>query len=256
MSEILLDKFKAIALDFDGTIADAVSLHHAARLQALSLMAAETGDERFANIPAAIHDEAHRHGSSPTTIIGWTLQQSGIISETADLHTDPLLAEVVKRKYEAYDILAAGGADEVPGASSFIKKADLYLPERVGLVTVARLEQEVKPFLARYALGGSIPPQNIVSREDIPADRLKPYPDAYLMALGRFALLENPEQLLVIEDSNHGIESAKRAGATVIGIATIHTVQELREIEDPSVRPDFVVASYSEIEELLGLKTP
>lgn len=55
----------------------------------------------------------------------------------------------------------------------------------------------------------------ITTRED--ASRGKPHPDLFLVAAERGGV--DPVACIVIEDSAHGVEAAKRAGMTVIGLA-------------------------------------
>lgn len=68
--------------------------------------------------------------------------------------------------------------------------------------------------------------------------RAKPAPDLFLYAAAQLAT--PPDRCLVIEDSPRGIEAGKRAGMTVIGLATTHEQELLREA-------DQVVGSFEEI---------
>ena len=61
----------------------------------------------------------------------------------------------------------------------------------------------------------------------------------YLYAAAQLATL--PERCLVIEDSPRGLEAARRAGMTSIGLATTHGPEMLGEA-------DRVVSSFAEIE--------
>jgi HAD superfamily hydrolase (TIGR01509 family) len=54
----------------------------------------------------------------------------------------------------------------------------------------------------------------LVTNEDV--ERSKPFPDPYLMALDILKL--NSEEVLVIEDSQHGIESAISANCRVLEV--------------------------------------
>ncbi len=68
--------------------------------------------------------------------------------------------------------------------------------------------------------------------------RAKPEPDLFLYAAAQLAT--PPERCLVIEDSPRGIEAARRAGMTVIGLATTHERELL-------TGADRVVESFGEI---------
>lgn len=69
--------------------------------------------------------------------------------------------------------------------------------------------------------------------------RAKPAPDLFLYAAAQ--LEAAPERCVVLEDSPRGIEAARRAGMTVIGLATTHGPEML-------TAADRVVSSFSEID--------
>lgn len=72
----------------------------------------------------------------------------------------------------------------------------------------------------------------------------KPHPEIFLTAAARFGLA--PAEVLVIEDSIHGIRAAKAAGARVVLVPHAHTP------EDDRAEADAVVASLA-APELWGL---
>jgi beta-phosphoglucomutase len=69
--------------------------------------------------------------------------------------------------------------------------------------------------------------------------RAKPAPDIFLYAAAQLGV--PPERCLVVEDSPRGLEAARRAGTTSIGLATTHEKELLAEA-------DRVVSSFAEIE--------
>lgn len=69
--------------------------------------------------------------------------------------------------------------------------------------------------------------------------RAKPAPDIFLYAAAQLGA--PPERCLVIEDSPRGLEAARRAGMTSIGLATTHEKELL-------AGADRVVSSFAEIE--------
>lgn len=77
--------------------------------------------------------------------------------------------------------------------------------------------------------------------------RAKPEPDLFLYAAAQ--LESPPERCMVLEDSPRGIEAARRAGMTVVGLTTTHE----REILTAA---DRVVGSFSEIVPLLSPPSP
>jgi beta-phosphoglucomutase-like phosphatase (HAD superfamily) len=69
--------------------------------------------------------------------------------------------------------------------------------------------------------------------------RAKPAPDIFLYAAAQLGVA--PERCLVIEDSPRGLEAARRAGMTSIGLATTHEKELL-------AGADQVASSFAEIE--------
>ncbi|KAL8941448.1 MAG: hypothetical protein Q9216_002221 [Gyalolechia sp. 2 TL-2023] len=71
-------------------------------------------------------------------------------------------------------------------------------------------------------------PNNLVVAEDVSAG--KPAPDCYRLGVEKLGLITEKAQaeILVIEDSPAGVLAGKAAGCQVIGLATTHTIDELR----------------------------
>ncbi|OOG76153.1 HAD family phosphatase [Algoriphagus sp. A40] len=65
----------------------------------------------------------------------------------------------------------------------------------------------------------------------------KPDPEIFIKSLKKSG--ENPENILVFEDSGGGIRSAKSAGLKVIGLATTHSKKELIEMGCVNVFSNF-----------------
>lgn len=64
----------------------------------------------------------------------------------------------------------------------------------------------------------------VLTNEDAP--RQKPYPDPYLEAFRRYGLLA--DRFLIVEDSPHGVESARRSGAFVLVVGSYKDVTLVR----------------------------
>jgi beta-phosphoglucomutase len=77
--------------------------------------------------------------------------------------------------------------------------------------------------------------------------RAKPEPDLFLYAAAQ--LESPPERCMVLEDSPRGIEAARRAGMTVVGLATTHGREML-------TAADRVVGTFAEIVPLLSPSSP
>jgi HAD superfamily hydrolase (TIGR01509 family) len=80
----------------------------------------------------------------------------------------------------------------------------------------------------------------ITTREDV--SRGKPHPDLFVVAAKRAGVA--PTSCIVIEDSAHGVEAARRAGMAVIGLAYRTPTQALAEA-------DWVVNDVSSMRALL-----
>lgn len=68
-------------------------------------------------------------------------------------------------------------------------------------------------------------PKNMVVAEDV--DQGKPNPACYLLGAKRLGL-GSESQLLVIEDAPSGIRAGKAAGFQVVGLATTHSIEQVR----------------------------
>jgi len=82
--------------------------------------------------------------------------------------------------------------------------------------------------------------QTIVSREDVVA--AKPAPDVYLTAAQRLGVA--PSQCCAIEDTPVGIEAAKAAGMTAIGLTTSLPASKLKQA-------DHIAHSHADLRRLL-----
>ena len=71
----------------------------------------------------------------------------------------------------------------------------------------------------------------------------KPHPEIYLKASSMLDL--DPSECFVFEDSLAGLESGKRAGCKIIGVATSHEAFELRPMTD------LIIYDFTEARKLL-----
>lgn len=85
--------------------------------------------------------------------------------------------------------------------------------------------------------------------DDTDVSHGKPDPEIYIKSAAALGLLNG--QCIVMEDSISGVEAAKRAGSSVIGITTTHTADELANT-DYTIR-DFTGQDPLELIEKLGL---
>jgi beta-phosphoglucomutase-like phosphatase (HAD superfamily) len=241
MFRLNFEDYDAFAFDFDGTLADTVATHTQARLKAFKIMAAETSDERFLTISPELQEEAHRHGSNPNSIIGWVLQQVGVVQEI----DDDLVARTVEHKREQYHRLCATGLEAIDGSVEFLQMLNVQQQGSTYITTTA-YRSEVTPFIDRYSLSGDLPVNHLVTFEDVGREFLKPHPRAYRLTIERAGLTETPRRVLAIEDTPGGVASAKAAGAKVVAVCTTHEAEAFA-VPEAYLRPDFVFGNFSEL---------
>lgn len=70
-------------------------------------------------------------------------------------------------------------------------------------------------------------PKTLVVAEDV--ENGKPDPSCYLLGQKRLNLGDDKSKLIVVEDAPSGIRAGKAAGFQVIGLATSHTLEQVRE---------------------------
>jgi beta-phosphoglucomutase len=123
----------------------------------------------------------------------------------------PSVDEVVERRIALYRERVADGSSVREPVREAVRYAAARVP--VGVVSGAA-RAEIEPVLLAAGLAESVGP--IVAAEDVPAG--KPHPDGYLRAL---ALLDGGLQardVLVLEDTEAGVASAKAAGMRCLAV--------------------------------------
>jgi HAD superfamily hydrolase (TIGR01509 family) len=139
---------------------------------------------------------------------------------------DPALMEERIRRYQA---LVADGST----VDEETRAAVRYAAERgpVGLVTSA-YRSEVDPVLDVTGLRTAF--AAVVSLDDVANG--KPHPEPYLRAA---ELLDvEPSRLIVLEDTDIGVASAKAAGAYVVGITRTLGAARMQEADELADRVD------------------
>ncbi|KAI4127799.1 MAG: hypothetical protein LQ338_003028 [Usnochroma carphineum] len=117
------------------------------------------------------------------------------------------------------------GADavEIPGARSLLASLD-HVNASWAIVTSG-----TRPLVEGWLdVMGLSHPKNLVVAEDVSAG--KPAPDCYRLGIDRLGLIaeKGRGEVLVIEDSPAGVLAGKAAGCQVIGLATTHSIEQLR----------------------------
>ncbi len=235
-------EYRAIALDFDGTLADSPRVHRLAREQAYDALA--QNDERF--LKSAERDAvlaiAHRLGTTSIGIEAEILRRLGIVEPDANPNSNATITEVAGIKGELYRAIAANGLPSNPGAIDFVRDAaDEFGVRGVAIVTTAS-NAEVDPFVDLHGIGSCV--GYVVSRDfrgGIAPEQLKPHPYQYQQTarlLGMTGILAY--EIAAVEDSPGGIVAAKFAGLGAVGLATTHEPGEL-------LAADAVVHDFTEL---------
>lgn len=123
----------------------------------------------------------------------------------------PAVEEVIERRIERYRELVADGSS-VPEA---LREAVRYAAERVPVAIVSGAARiEIEPVIQAAGLAGLV--RAIVAAEDV--GNGKPHPAGYLRALELLDGGLDPSDVLVFEDTEAGIASAKAAGVRCFAV--------------------------------------
>lgn len=223
---------KAIFFDFNGVILDDEELH----FESLRKVLEEEG--------VSITREAYYRdclGFNDTDCFRWGLESEERLAQAGGID------KLVERKSVYYQQLLQREVRFFPGVCEFIRTASGKFS--LGLASMA-LRSEIEWTLQRAGILHLF--QAIVSGEDV--GRTKPDPEAYLEALRRMneALRRagkaeaSAMESLVVEDSQPGIQAARRAGMKVLALAHTCRPEELEEAD--WVLPSLEGVSPEEVE--------
>lgn len=243
MRALDLSSFDAVAFDVEGTLANTIPTHHAARLKAFD-------QHGFGHITPEQHELGPTYGSSMPDIIGGILHAAGEIEKDGDFKDHPVVQTVMDSKAQLFEGLAAEGFTEMPGAISFVKAVAAQFTGRMALVTSSHA-RFVIPFLQRYDISELFPADLVITEDVMLAEGLdgKPSPDPYLLAKKRL----HANRLLVFEDTVPGVEAAKKAGATVVALGFDKHNAALFKSGNIPYPPDVFATDYQAARELLGI---
>ncbi|HKG23303.1 MAG TPA: HAD family phosphatase [Blastocatellia bacterium] len=200
---------RAIIFDCDGVIADTEPLHLAAFQRVLEeeglILSREEYYERF----LALDDRACF---------------TRVYEENRRALSSDGLAELIARKVGYMEPVMEERLRLFPGSAEFIREASSIYPLAVAS---GALRREVELILKHGGVRDCF--EAIVSAEDV--GKGKPDPEPFLLA--RLLLSSamgfdlEPEACLVVEDSIHGIEAARRAGMRVLAVTNSYPKEEL-----------------------------
>jgi beta-phosphoglucomutase len=157
-------------------------------------------------------------------------------------HTDDYIfdgdKELIRRRVDRYNELVQDGST----VDDEVRAAVRYAAERLPVALVsAALTDEIEPVLAACGLRDAF--SLVVSQDDVV--RGKPDPQPYLLASERLGIPAS--ELLVFEDTDVGVASAKAAGAHVVGLTRTLGPQRMSAADEVTDRIDVSV-----LERLLG----
>lgn len=135
----------------------------------------------------------------------------------------------------------------------------IYLPEMRSHKGLLDFLDFLRAHKYKIALGTSAPTGNVnfvldhlnlrkyfdVIVDGPQVNRGKPDPEVYLLCAHKLGF--NPQDCVVFEDSLAGLESGKRAGCEVVGVATSHEARELKG------HAEKIIHDFTEAKKLLGL---
>lgn len=199
---------QAIIFDFDGVIADDEPLHLAAFQGALASDGITITREQY---------YARYLGFDDRSAIMEAFRDAGRAPSPGRLQA--LLAA----KAEQFLALVRAGAPIFPGVPAFVRGVSARVPLAIAS---GALRHEIELILAQAGLTDCF--SALVSAEDVREG--KPSPEGFLLALERLRARQAnlaPDRCLVIEDSQPGLEAARRAGMRCLAVTSSYPPEAL-----------------------------
>ena len=189
---------RALIFDLDGTLADTMPAHFIAWTAALSRYEIPFSEDRF-----------YALGGWPTT---------KIISVLANELGKSMDVDAFAHEKENEFLNAIAEIGPVPPVVEVVHRERGRLPMAVATSAVRAVGERIL-----WQIGGLEWFDALIYAEDVP--RHKPEPDVFLEAARRLKVA--PENCCVYEDSDPGIEAARRAGMTWIDVRTLFTPRRI-----------------------------
>jgi beta-phosphoglucomutase len=215
----------AVVFDFDGVLADSEPLHYEAYRRVLANRGIDLSREDY---------YARYLGFDDVGGFEAVLRDRGLDPTSEDI------AELVEAKLVTFPIVLDGTNVIFPGAEACVRRCAAHVP--VAIASGA-LRSDIDLVLGRAGLVDLFPV--IVAAGETP--RSKPFPDPYARAVAelqaRGLVATDPavaSRCVAIEDSRWGIQSAKGAGLSCIGVTTAYEAAELADA-------DLVVGNLEEV---------
>jgi beta-phosphoglucomutase len=203
-------KAEAVIFDFDGVIVDTEPLHYAAFQRLLEPIGLGFTWETYVN-----------------DYMGFDDRDAFIEAfKGAEICLNPTsMQEMIDRKAEVFQEIIRGGISAYPGVVNLIRTIHDH---RIPLaISSGALRSDILPIIESLGISDCF--DIIVTAEDVA--RSKPDPECYRMAhhkLGQLRSLDlTADQVIAIEDTPAGIESAKKAGLQVLAVTNSYTSDHL-----------------------------
>ncbi|HSH55230.1 MAG TPA: HAD family hydrolase [Candidatus Limnocylindrales bacterium] len=180
----------------------------------------------------------------------WNIMMMTGVADSEVINPDNLIfQEIVALKNELHADIILEEAEEVPGASAFVRAlAETGLQDSLAIASSA-IRRDVDLFLGKTGLTSLFPGERIITLESI--THPKPNPEAFEAAFASLRLPKGDKsQVCAFEDDPRGIMSAQGAGLFVCAIATRYSREQLLNLEVP---PHLVADTYAEFTQLFGL---
>ena len=219
-----INKIKAIIFDMDGVLVDSEPIHERAEMETCLEFGMRVEDGEL---------DCFR-GKRLEDIFSYVIGKYG--------RGDEPIEEMVQRKMEKYLMLALVEMEMVPGALEFLYKLMDNKKYAYALTTSGRKVQQDK-ILAKFGLTNFF--EIMVTADDVKNG--KPHPEPYSATVEK--MNENPEECLVVEDSDNGILSAKAAGCFACGITTTFGREKLE-----NAGADIIVSGFFELAKILNIE--
>lgn len=204
-----LSAIEAVVFDKDGVLADSESINLQSAIEVFRARGIELG----------VEDERTIVGRHPRDYMPSLSRRFGIDDRERRRMIDEQDA-VYTRLWWERELLVEGARDTL--------RAVRARRLGVGLATSSS-RREVRAFVDRFDLADCF--DVTLCLDDV--RRAKPDPEIYLEAAQRFGL--PTRQLLVVEDSEHGIRAAKAAGALCVAVRTRHVPADLIAMADARI---------------------
>ena len=213
---------RALIFDCDGVIADDEPLHLAAFQRALAPAGITIARDAY---------YARYLGLNDREAVRLAFADAGV-----DAAADRI-ATVVGAKATLFLALVRAGTPIFPGVVEFVRAAAAHVPLAVAS---GALRHEIDVILAQAGIADCF--TTIVSSEDVREG--KPSPEGFLLALARLRAGGSDvraSDCVVVEDSQPGVEAARRAGMRCLAVTNSHPRETLEAA-------DLVVSSLAEVD--------